>query len=181
MSNWFLFLDLIPLLIFVILDSLGHLRWAILGAVLAAVLDVAYSLLVFGQVDEFSYVSLGLIALFGGLSVKFNNSLYFKFRPVVLNLSMAAIFIGAYAMDRPLLLMGVERYGDALPAALAPRLAHPAVRGVLERASLNMGFGLIVQAGVVGWAAVRVSTWWWFATRSIGFYLMMLTVVWVSL
>ena len=181
MSNWFLLVDLIPLLIFVVLDSLGRPRWAIVGAVLAAALELAYSLLVFGQVDAFSYVSLGLIALFGGLSVKFDNSLYFKFKPVVLNLSMAAIFIVAYAMGHPLLLTGIERYGDALPAALAEQLAHPAVRAVLERASLNVGFGLIVQAGLVGWAAVRLSTWWWFATRSAGFYVMMIAVVWASL
>jgi len=181
MGNWFLLLDMVPLLVFVILDSLGRLRWAIVGAAMAAVLEVAYSLLVFGEVDEFSYVSLGLIALFGGLSVKFNSSVYFKFKPVVLNLAMAAFFIVAYAMDRPLLLMGIERYGDVLPAALAEQLASPVVVEILERASLNVGFGLIVQAGVVGWTAVRLSTWWWFATRSAGFYLMMFAVVWASL
>ncbi|MFC1526700.1 septation protein IspZ [Candidatus Latescibacterota bacterium] len=181
MSNWFLLLDLIPLLVFVILDSLGRLRWAIAGAALAAALEVGYSLLVFGEVDEFSYVSLGLIALFGGLSVKFDNAVYFKFKPVVLNLAMAGVFIVAYAMGRPLLLMGIERYGETLPAVLQQRLTHPAVRGILERASLNVGFGLIAQAALVGWAAMRLSTWWWFATRSAGFYLMMFAVVWASL
>lgn len=181
MSGWFLLLDLVPLLVFVILDSLGRLRWAIVGAALAAALEVGYSLLVFGEVDEFSYVSLGLIALFGGLSVKFDNAVYFKFKPVVLNLVMAAVFIATYAMGRPLLLMGIDRYGDSLPAVLQQGLALPAVRASLERASLNVGFGLIVQAGLVGWAAMRLSTWWWFATRSAGFYLMMIVVVWVSL
>jgi intracellular septation protein len=181
LSNWFLLLDLIPLLVFVILDSLGRLRWAILGAVLAAALEIGYSLLVFGQVDEFSYVSLGLIALFGGLSIYFDSSVYFKFKPVVLNLAMAAVFIVTYALDHPLLLSGVERYGDTLPAALQAQLDQPAVRAVLERASLNVGFGLIVQAALVGWAALRLSTWWWFATRSAGFYVMMVGVVWASL
>jgi len=180
-SNWFLLLDLIPLLVFVILDSLGRLRWAIVGAVLAAALEIGYSLLVFGEVDEFSYVSLGLIALFGGLSIHFDSSTYFKFKPVILNLAMAGVFIGAYVMDRPLLLMGMERYGDTLPPVLKQRLALPAVRAVLERASLNVGFGLILQAALVGWAALRLTTWWWFATRSAGFYAMMIGVVWVSL
>ena len=181
MSNWFLLIDLIPLLIFAVLDSLGRLRWAIAGAVLAAALEVGYSLVVFGEVDEFSYVSLGLIALFGGLSVKFDNSIYFKFKPVVINLSMAAVFIVTYTLDHPLLLMGIERYGDAMPLALQQPLAHPAIRQALERASLNVGFGLIVQAGLVGWAALRLSTWWWFAARSAGFYFMMFVVVLISL
>ena len=181
MSNWFLLLDFIPLLVFVVLDSLGRLRWAIAGAVLAAVLEVAYSLLVFGEVDEFAYVSLGLIALFGGLSVRFNSAVYFKFKPVVLNLAMASVFLFTYAVDRPLLLLGVERYGTTLPEVLQQRLAHPAVRQLLERASLNVGFGLVAQAGLVGWAALRLSTWWWFATRSAGFYVMMVAVVWASM
>ncbi len=181
MSNWFLLLDFIPLLVFVVLDSLGRLRWAIVGAVLAAALEIGYSLLAFGEVDEFSYVSLGLIALFGGLSIKFDSGLYFKFKPVVLNLAMAGVFIVTYAMERPLLLMGIERYGDTLPHLLQQQLANPAVRATLERASLNVGFGLILQAGLVGWAALRLGTWWWFATRSAGFYVMMVGVVWVSL
>ena len=181
MSNWFLLIDLIPLLIFVIIDSLGRLRWAIFGAALAAVLEVAYSLWAFGEIDEFSYVSLGLIALFGGLSVKFDNAAYFKFKPVILNLAMAAVLIVTYAVGHPLLLLSVERYGHTLPAALQQQLGHPAVRAILERASLNLGFGLIAQAALVGWAALRLSTWWWFATRSAGFYLMMLVVMLASL
>jgi len=39
--EWFLILfDFIPLLVFVILDSLGKLRYAVLGAVLAAALEL---------------------------------------------------------------------------------------------------------------------------------------------
>lgn len=180
-SNWFLLLDLIPLLVFVVLDSLGRLRWAIVGAVLAAVMEIGYSLLAFGEVDEFSYVSLGMIALFGGLSIRFDSSVYFKFKPVVLNLTMAGVFIVTFAMGRPLLLIGIERYGDTLPLVLQQQLAHPAVRATLERASLNVGFGLILQAVLVGWAALRLSTWWWFATRSAGFYIMMVGVVMISI
>jgi intracellular septation protein A len=181
LSNWFLLLDLIPLLVFVVLDSMGRLRWAIVGALLAAVLEVGYSLVVFGEIDAFAYVSLALIALFGGLSIKFDNALYFKFKPVIVNLSMAGVLIVTYALDYPLLLMSTERYGDALPAMLQQRLAHPVVQAVLERASLNLGFGFILQAGLVGWAAMRMSTWWWFATRSAGFYLMVFAVVLASM
>ncbi|MFH1569126.1 MAG: septation protein IspZ [Gemmatimonadota bacterium] len=180
MGNWYLLLDILPLLVFAVLDSLGRLRWAILGAVLAAALEIGYSLAVFGEVDEFSWVSLGLIALFGGLSVKFNDAVYFKFKPVILNLAMAAVFIGAYTLGKPLLLLGMDRYADTLPPFVQARLHHPLVRAAMERASLNLGFGLIAQAGLVAWSALRLSTWWWFATRSAGFYLMMLVVVWVS-
>jgi intracellular septation protein A len=154
---------------------------AVAGAVAASALEIVYSVAVFGRVDEFSYVSLGLIALFGGLSFKFDDGVYFKFKPVVLNLAMAAAFFVTYAWGHPLLRMSAERYGGVLPAALQQRLALPVVRAALDRASLNLGFGLIFQAALVGWAALRLNTWWWFAVRSVGFYLMVFAVVWISL
>ena len=150
---------------------------AVVGALAAAGLEIGYSLYVFGQLDEFTYVSVGLIAVFGGLSLKLNNPIYFKFKPVILGLLMAATFFVTYALDKPLLLVGIERYGETLPEQMRATLKQPQTLAILERASLYIGFGLIVQAAFVGWAALRLGNWWWLVARSAGFYLMMTVVV----
>ena len=172
-----LLLDFAPLLVFVVIDSFGNTRYAVVGALVAATLEIGYSLYMFGELDEFTYVSVGLIAVFGGLSLKLNDPIYFKFKPVILGLLMAATFFVTYAMGKPLLLVGIERYGEAMPEQMGAILAQPQAVAILERTSLYLGFGLIVQAAFVGWAALRLGNWWWLAARSAGFYVMMTVVV----
>ena len=176
--DWrFLLLDLVPLLVFVVVDSLSNMKYAIIGALLAAVLELGYSLYLFGEVDEFSMVSVLLILVFGGLSLRFDNPLFFKFKPVILSAVMALTLLVTYSLGRPLLLMAADRYGEMFPEQMRWVLVHPYARQILERASLYLGFGFLVHAGAVAWAALRLSNWWWFATRSVGSYVMVTIVV----
>ena len=66
----------------------------------AAGMEIGYSLYAFGEIDAFSYVATALILLFGGLSFKFDNPVYFKFKPVAIGLALAATCLVSYAIDR---------------------------------------------------------------------------------
>jgi len=171
-----LLLDAIPLVVFVVVDSFSNMRYAIIGALCAAALELCYSLYRFGEIDEFTLLSVCLILLFGGLSIKFDNPLYFKFKPVILSSVSAATFLITYALSKPLLLMGIDRYADALPAQMQELLTQPHIRRVFERASLYLGFGFIAHAGAVAWVALHKSNWWWLLTRTVGAYLMLFLV-----
>ena len=177
MNWWFLLLDLVPLLVFVLVDSFSNMRYAIVCALAAAAFEIGYSFFALGGIDEFSLVSVGLILVFGGLSLRFDTPIYFKFKPVVMAAVMAGVFMVTYALDRPLLVMAVERYSHTFPQTFRNVLERPEVLGVLRRASLYMVFGLIAHGVIVGWAAVRLNNWWWLALRSVGFYVMMWLVV----
>ena len=175
-----LLLDFVPLLVFVTIDSFSSARYAVVGAIGAAALAIGYRLYRFGQMDEFSYATVTLILLFGALSFKSNNPVYFKFKPVIINLLMAAAFLGTYAMGKPLLSVLLERYSQAIPSQVLTQLHDPLVQAALQWASLFVGFGLMAQAALVAWAALHLSNWWWLAIRTVGFYVMMTLVVMVS-
>lgn len=175
-----LLLDAVPLLIFVIVDSLSNMRYAIVGALVAAALELGYSLYRFGAIDEFSIASVGLILIFGGLSIKFDNPLYFKFKPVVLSSITALVFLVAYALSKPLLLLAADRYREIFPEQMQAILGQPRIRQIFARASLYMGFGCIVHAAAVAWAALRLSNWWWLVTRTGGAYLIVFLVVFLA-
>ena len=175
-----LLLDFAPVLVFVVIDSFSNARYAVVGAVAVAGMEIGYSLYAFGEIDAFSYVATALILLFGGLSFKFNNPVYFKFRPVAIGIALAITCLVSYAMGKPLLVIAVERYSQAIPPQFHSQLQDPYIQAVLRRGSLYMGFGLIAQAILVGWAAVRLSNWWWLAIRTVGFYVMLTLVVLIS-
>ena len=176
----FLLLDLLPLLVFVVVDSLGNVRYALLGAIGSTVLALGYSLYAFGEIDELTVVSAALVILFGWLALRFDNAVYFKLKPVVINGVMAVVFLVTYSQGSPLLIAAAERYGSTFGQPLQQALSRPEVRATLERMSLYMAFGLIAQAGVVAWAALCMGSWWWFAARGAGFYAMVFAVAYLA-
>ncbi len=176
--HWsFLLLDLIPLFVFVVLESMmANMRYALLGAVGSIVFLVGFDLYLFGEIDEFTILSSGLVILFGLLALRFDNAAYFKMKPAVVNLILAGVFLTTHLQGSPLLLTALDRYGETLPPQFQQVLSQPQVRPMLERTSLYLGFGLILQAAAVTWAALKLGSWWWFAIRSAGFYMMVFLV-----
>lgn len=176
--HWsYLVLDLLPLLVFVVLESMtANVRYALLGAILSVVFVVVCDLYLLGEIDRFTILSSGLVILFGWLALRFNNTSYFKIKPAVVNLIMAGVFLTAYLQDSPLLLTASDRYAHALPPQFHEILSRPEARPMLERMSLYIVFGFIAQAAVVAWAALKLGSWWWFAVRSAGFYVIIVLV-----
>ncbi|NKB72395.1 MAG: hypothetical protein GKR89_35410 [Candidatus Latescibacteria bacterium] len=175
-----LLLDFVPLLIFVVVDSFGKTRYALFAAMGAAAFDLGYNYYFFGEIDSLALSSAALILLLGGLSVKFNTPVFFKFKPVIFNLALAVTLFVYYAQDQPLMLYLSDRYANVLPGQFQALLQQPQIRLLLERLSLYLGFGLIVHAGVVAWAALRFGNWWWLGIRSLGLYLMMFVVIQIA-
>lgn len=169
--DWtFLLIDALPLLAFAVIDSLATTRKAVAAALALAGLAMAYDLYLFGHPDEFSLISLGLIVLFGGLALKYNNPVYFKFKPAVLSAVSALVLLTTWWLDRPLLVSALERYGDLLPPPLTAHTQSPLFRQLLALATAYLGWGFALHAAVVAWAALRLSTWGWFFTRLVGGY-----------
>jgi len=173
--EWSLFLlDFVPLLVFVVLDSLGNVRYAVIGAVLAAVVELGYSYWALGGIDLFSVAFAAFILLFAGLSYKFNNPLFFKFKPVAIGALSGIAFLVTSTFFAPLLLTMLDRYIDLIPVEQQHKLQHPAVRLILADFNLYLGFAFLLHAGATGWAAVHLSRWGWFAVSGPGLYVVIL-------
>ncbi len=158
---WALILDLVPILIFVVFDRFGKVKYAAAGAVLAAVLELLFSHFFLGGVDMLSLVYAGLFLVFGGLSYKFNNSFFFKLKPAFISLVTGLAFAATYASGQPLMLLILERYGDSLPAQVNHLIASERGRLLFTRISFNLIFGLFAHAALVAWVARYFSIFWW--------------------
>jgi len=169
-----LLLDLVPLLVFVVLDGMGNVRYAVVGAVLAAALELAYSHFWLGGIDAFSLVFAALILVFAALSYRFNNPLFFKFKPVAIGLITALVLLVTSAISQPALLSMADRYTEALPDTMRALLADTAVRQLLARTNLFLGFTLALHAAATAWAALNLNRWWWFAISGPGLYIVVI-------
>lgn len=166
-----LLLDFAPLVVFAVLDGMGNLRYALIGAVLAAVLELVYSHFILGGIDAFSLFFVALIIAFAALSYYFKNPLFFKLKPAAIGGCTALIMLLTSAIGRPVMLEMAQHYAAALPPSLQVQLAQDGVRAMLARANLFMGFGFLAYAAACAWAALRLSRWWWLAISGPGLYL----------
>ena len=169
-----LLLDFVPLLVFVVLDSLSNVRYAVLGAVLAAALELGYSYFALGSIDSFSILFASFVLLFAGLSYKFDNPVLFKFKPAVIGALSGVAFLATSAFFEPLLLTMVDRYIDLIPTHQQHKMQDPAMRLILARFNLYLGFAFPLHAAATAWAALRLSRWGWFAVSGPGLYVVIL-------
>lgn len=180
MSWSLLLMDFVPLLVFVVVDSLSNTRRAVVWALAVAGLELVWEYAYFGEIDEFSVGSALLIVAFGGLALRYNNALFIKFKPVVLSLFTALALLITWGLGKPLLVTAMDRYSQALPAQMQQLAHQPRMQQILTTASLYLGVGFLLHAGVVAWAALRLGNWGWLLTRSGGAYLMMFVAMWLA-
>ena len=169
-SMLFLF-GLLPLLVFVLVDSFAGLRAGLVSALIFALLEACYSLYTFGEVDSLTLGSFLLVAVFGAISFWQKKSIYFKLQPFFVGVFSGVFLIVMQLMEKPVFLIAAKKYKNLFPDEMQKLLAEPFFLEILEKASWHTGSWLLVHAFCVAYAAFYLSKWWWLIIRGLGLYL----------
>ena len=98
--------DFGPLFIFLIIyfSNDNDLKLAIPPFIIATLISLAIVYFIEKKISIMPLVSGVLITLFGGLTLYFNNKIFFYMKPTIINLLFAgALFFGKYFTKKPLL------------------------------------------------------------------------------
>ena len=95
--------DIGPLAIFFVFYSRGDLKSAILPFMIATVIAVIFSYIVQKKIPIMPTVGAGIILFFGGLTIYFDDEVFFKMKPTIINILFASILYGGEIMNKPLL------------------------------------------------------------------------------
>jgi intracellular septation protein A len=169
-TNFFL-LGIIPLLLFVIIDTFFGVKKAALITILAGIAEVIYSLYYFGEIDQFSIITIITIILFSGCSFFFNRGIFIKIQPVIMSFIFGISLMYSYWVDSPLLLEFALKYAHMLPESNQNLIVIPHFQQLLKFSTLTMGVGILCHGMTTLIAALYLSNWWWLAVRGVGFYL----------
>lgn len=94
-SGWRTPLEFLPLLVFFAVNW----RWGILPATAAILAATAVAVAILwrieGRVPRLPLVTAGLLALFGGLTLAFDDPVFIKLKPTVVSLLFAVVLAGA--------------------------------------------------------------------------------------
>jgi len=98
-----LLIDIGPLAIFFIFYSRSDLKSAIIPFMIATIIAVLFSYIMEKKIPIMPTVGAFIILIFGGLTIYFDNEVFFKMKPTIINLLFAIILYGGVIVKKPLL------------------------------------------------------------------------------
>ena len=99
-----LFIDIGPLAVFFIYYKIsGDLIDAILPLMLATVISVVISYILEKKIPIMPTLGAGVVVIFGGLTIIFDNKIFIFMKPTIINIIFAAILYGGIILKKPLL------------------------------------------------------------------------------
>ena len=96
-------IDIGPLAVFFIFYTRGNLQSAILPFMIATIIAVLFSYIIEKKIPIMPTVGAGIILVFGGLTIYFDNEIFFKMKPTIINIIFACILYGGEFFKKPLL------------------------------------------------------------------------------
>ncbi len=102
-SFYKLLIDIGPLAVFFIFYSRSGLQASILPFMIATVIAVVFSYIIEKKIPIMPTVGAGIVLIFGGLTIYFDNEVFFKMKPTIINLIFAVILYGGMIIKKPLL------------------------------------------------------------------------------
>jgi intracellular septation protein len=99
-----LFIDIGPLAVFFIYYKVsGDLIEAILPLMLATIISVVISYILEKKIPIMPTLGAGIVIIFGGLTIIFDNKIFIFMKPTIINIIFAAILYGGIILKKPLL------------------------------------------------------------------------------
>mgnify|MGYP001308852908 CR=1 FL=1 len=102
-SIYKILIDIGPLAIFFIFYSRSGLQASILPFMIATVIAVIFSYILEKKIPIMPTVGAVIVLIFGGLTIYFDNEVFFKMKPTIINLLFAVILYGGIIIKKPLL------------------------------------------------------------------------------
>jgi intracellular septation protein A len=165
-------LQIVPILVFLVVDALVQdPLWAI-GAALAFVVLQAVVTRARGRpFDKFLLLDLGLIGGLGAISLITRNELFFKLKPALLEGVMVPYLVFLAAAREQTLLSYFARY------SLGQSSFNPAALPMMRRLLGAMAVLVALHAGLTVLAALRFSKRAWGLISGPGFYVLLIPLL----
>ena len=107
--------DLFPVILFFVAYQVYDIYVATVTAIVAAIAQVAYNRLRHGRVETMHWVTLGLLVVFGGLTLALRDPTFIKWKPTVVNWLFAVAFLGSQLFMQRGLLQRMMDHAVTLP------------------------------------------------------------------
>ncbi|QGU31580.1 inner membrane-spanning protein YciB [Thermochromatium tepidum] len=117
-----LLIDFLPVLLFFIAYKLAGIYWATAVAIGATAAQVGWFWVRRHRVEMLPLVTLGVLLVFGGLTIALQDPIFVMWKPTLVNWLFAAVFIGSHWVGERTLIERMMARAIELPAPIWTRL-----------------------------------------------------------
>lgn len=117
-----LLIDFFPVLLFFVAYKLAGIYWATGVAIAAAAIQVGWSWLRRRRVEKMHLVTLGLLVVFGGLTIALQDPIFVMWKPTLVNWLFAAAFLGSQVVGERTLIERMMGHAIQMPKPIWSRL-----------------------------------------------------------
>lgn len=117
-----LLFDFLPIVLFFVAYKLYDIYVATAVAIAASVIQVGWSWFRHGKVENMHWITLGVIVVFGGLTLLLQDETFIKWKPTLVNWLFAAAFLGSQYVGKQSLLKRMMATNISLPEPVWLRL-----------------------------------------------------------
>jgi intracellular septation protein A len=168
--------QMLPLLIFIIVDSIfNNIRTSIISAVVFAAGQLVFYFVKTGRFDWFVILDVALIAGLGAISIIFKNEIFFKVKPAIIEAATIIFFLALVVSPDKFLL---DYFGRMMPSGMT---LNPAAMGIMKKMLLWMCGYVVIHIGAVLYTAFYSSRKLWAFVSGPGFYVLFVPVMGVVL
>ena len=114
--------DFFPVLLFFPAYKLYDIYWATAVAIAASVLQVGYHIGRHRRVQYMPLMTLGILVVFGGLTIALQDRTFIMWKPSILNWLFAAVFLGSHFIGERTLVERMMSHAIEVPAVIWNRL-----------------------------------------------------------
>ena len=117
-----LLVDFFPILLFFIAYKLAGIYWATGVAIAAAAIQIAWVRLRYRRVEKMQLVTLGLLTVFGGLTIALRDPIFVMWKPTIVNWLFAGVFLASQWIGERTLAERMMGHAVEIPASVWTRL-----------------------------------------------------------
>ena len=175
---WTVFLyGLVPLAAFVAAEMLVGMRAGLAIAFILAVVEIFVMRQASGSWDPVSFTAAGLIAALGAVSLKLENSVYFKFQPVVLGVCLAGFIAYLQFFDTPVVYRYLPLIQEGLPESMRSILKDRQFLAELNSLFTYLIWIVLLHSAWIAYAALRCSNLTWLLVRGLGLWVLAIAML----
>jgi len=156
---------LLPILIFIIADEIWGTKIGLIVAVIIGVLQLAYFGLKEKRIEKFVLIDTALIIAMGGISIVLNNDIFFKLKPVIIELILVLVLVFSLFSKHNIMLKMSERYMPDINISEEQNL-------LMQRSIRNMLIIMIFHVLLTIYSAFYTSTEVWAFVSTGLFYIL---------
>lgn len=150
---------LLPVIAFTVIEEKYGVLYGLIAGMVFGVGEIIYEFVTQKKVSAITWIGNGLIIGLGGISLFFNEGIWFKLQPALLEAGMFVFLAASWVMKKPFLVMMIEKQNPEAPDFIKKQMSGM---------TLRFSFFLLAHAVLATYAAFYWSTEAWAILKGVG-------------